>query len=107
MKEMTMTKRRRKFTAQEKVAILREQLIDKTPVSDVCDKHGLNPTVFYRWQKELFENGAAAFERGNDASRRRLEARVQILGDKLARKDNVIAELLEDHVRLKKNLGAS
>ena len=102
-----MTKRRRKFTAQEKVAILREQLIDKTPVSDVCDKHGLNPTVFYRWQKELFENGAAAFERRNDASRRRLEARVQTLGDKLARKDNVIAELLEDHVRLKKNLGES
>ena len=73
MKEMTMTKRRRKFTAQEKVAILREHLIDRTAVSDVCDRHGLNPTVFYRWQKEFFENGAAAFERRNDAPRRRLD----------------------------------
>ena len=107
MKEMTMTKRRRQFTAQEKVAILREHLIDRTAISDVCDRHGLNPTVFYRWQKEFFENGAAAFERRSDAPRRRLEARVQALGDKLARKDEVIAELLEDHVRLKKNLGQS
>ncbi|MFB3891090.1 MAG: transposase [Phycisphaerae bacterium] len=42
---------RRRFTAQEKVAVLREHLVEKVPVSAVCDKHGLNPTVFYRWQK--------------------------------------------------------
>ena len=96
---------RRHFTAQEKVAILREHLIDKTPISAVCDKHGLNLTVFYRWLKELFENGSAAFERTDDARTRRLEERVQALQSKLARKDEVIAEILEDHVRLKKSLG--
>ena len=56
---------RRRFTGQQKVAILREHLIDKTPVSEVCDRHGLNPTGFYRWQKSAgggFENGATAFE---------------------------------------------
>jgi transposase len=35
--------------------------LDKVPISDLCDELGLQPTVFYRWQKEFFENGAAAF----------------------------------------------
>ena len=36
-------------------------LLEKEPISKLCDELGLQPTVFYRWQKELFENGAAAF----------------------------------------------
>ncbi len=51
---------RRKFTGEEKMAILRRHLVEKVPVSDVCDKVGIHPTLFYRWQKELFEHGAAA-----------------------------------------------
>ena len=101
---------RRRFSAQEKVAILREHLVEKMPVSTVCDKHGLNPTVFYRWQKEFFENGAAAFEgKGprTDGKTRQLEQRVEALQAKLIRKDEVIGELMEDHVRLKKSLGES
>ena len=96
---------RRKYSAQQKVAILREHLLEQVPVSDVCDRHGLNPTVFYRWQKQLFENGPAAFERVDDARGRQLQARNETLQAKLARKDEVIAELVEDHVRLKKSLG--
>ena len=99
---------RRRFTAEQKVAILKEHLVDKVPVSQVCDRHGLNPTGFYRWQKEFFENGAAAFEgrrSAYDATARRREERIEKLSAKLARKDEVIAELLEDHVRLKKSLG--
>jgi len=38
---------RRRFTAEQKVAILKEHLVDKVPVSQVCDKHGLNPTGFW------------------------------------------------------------
>ena len=101
---------RRRFTAQEKVAILRQHFIDKVSVSEVCDKHGLNPTAFYRWQKEFFENGAAAFESRqprSDGKTRQLEQRVEALQAKLVRKDEVIGERMEDHVRLKKSLGES
>ena len=101
---------RRRFAAQEKVAILREHFIDKVPVSQVCDQHGLNPTAFYRWQKEFFENGAAAFEGKApraDGRTRQLEQRVEVLQAKLIRKDEVIGELMEDHVGLKKSLGES
>ena len=57
-----MRKERKHHTAEEKVAILRRHLLDKVPVSDLCEELGLRPTVFYRWQKEFFENGAAAFQ---------------------------------------------
>ena len=96
---------RRKFTGEEKMALLRLHLIEKMPVSDVCDQAGINPTLFYRWQKELFEHGAAVFgRRGDDGQHRRLEDKVAALEKKLANKDEVIGEIMESHVRLKKVL---
>lgn len=102
-----MVKRRRTFTAAEKVAILRRHLLDGVAVSDLCDEHGLNPTVFYRWQKAFFENGTAAFESrtSGNGRERKLAQQVEALNAKLARKDEVIGEIMADHVRLKKSLG--
>ncbi len=37
--------------AEEKVAILRRHLLEQVPISELCDRQGLQPTVFYRWQK--------------------------------------------------------
>ena len=58
-----MKKTRKYYTPEEKVAILRRHLIEHIPVSDVCEERALKPTVFYRWQKQFFENGAATFEK--------------------------------------------
>jgi transposase len=52
-----MRKQRKHYTPEEKVAILRRHLLGKEPIPKLCDKLGLPPTVFYRWQKEFFENG--------------------------------------------------
>ncbi len=57
-----MKKPRKHYTAEEKVAILRRHLLEQEPVSKLCDELGLPRTAFYRWQKEFFENGAAAFQ---------------------------------------------
>ncbi|HXA86422.1 MAG TPA: transposase [Candidatus Dormibacteraeota bacterium] len=57
-----MKKHRKHYTPEEKVAILRGHLLEQAPISELRDKQGLQPTVFYRWQKEFFENGAAAFQ---------------------------------------------
>lgn len=58
-----MRKQRKNHTAQETVFILNRYLVDRVPVSDLCDQYGHQPTVFYRWQKEFFEKGATAFEK--------------------------------------------
>ena len=39
-------------TGTEKDAILRRHLIDKVAVSDLCDQHQLQPTIFYAWQSD-------------------------------------------------------
>jgi transposase-like protein len=33
-------------------------------VSDLCEEHRINPTLFYRWQKDWFEQGAVVFDAG-------------------------------------------
>jgi transposase-like protein len=54
---------RRRFTGQQKVAIVKTHLVDGVAISDICDRHQIVPTQFYQWQKQLFENGEAARER--------------------------------------------
>ena len=104
-----MPTNRRKFSAQQKVQVLRQHLVENTPISQVCGQHGIQPTQFYQWQKVFFENGAAAFENvGNgrkDSSSKKLERQNAQLQAKLASKDEVIAEIMESHVQLKKKLG--
>jgi transposase-like protein len=100
---------RRHFTAEQKVAIVKQHLVDGVPVSDLCDKHQLLPAQFYQWQKQLFEGGAAAFESrrgGKPAGPSSSERKVQQLEAKLAVKNEVISELMEEAVRLKKTNGA-
>jgi transposase len=104
-----MEKTRRQFTPQQKVAILREHLVEHVPVSDLCDKHKLHPTLFYQWQKAFFENGAAAFEsrRPRSQSLSKEEDKIAALEAKLRNKTEVLAEVVEELVRTKKDLGES
>lgn len=94
---------RRHFSGAQKVAIVKRHLIDGVPVSDLCDAERILPTQFYQWQRQLFEGGAAAFERkGAPAGPSPVERRVAHLEQRLATKNEVIAELMEENVRLKK-----
>jgi transposase-like protein len=100
-----VSRERKNYTPEEKVAILKRHLVDKTPVSDLCDELGLNPTVFYGWQKQFFENGAAAFQTTRRRQVDRRDQKIERLEAKLAQKNEVLAELLQEHVQLKKELG--
>jgi transposase-like protein len=85
--------------------ILRRHFLDKVLVSDLCDELGIAPTVFYRWQKQFFENGALTFERVNGRKSKAEAERIEYLEAKLRKKDEVLGELMEEHVALKKELG--
>jgi transposase-like protein len=105
--------RRRAFSPDEKAAILRRHLIDKVAVSDLCDEYHIQPSLFYVWQKQAMENLGAALQDGR--SRRNLQERtstaeqqrVAFLEARLIRKDEVIAEIAQEHLALKKKLGES
>ena len=102
-----MAKQRRHFPDPDKVAILKRHLVDGVPVSDLCDEYGLAPTLIYNWLKRFFENGHLAFENGRktksveDVQQQKIEQ----LEAKLARKNEVLSELMEEPPLLKKELG--
>lgn len=100
-----MKKKRYNYRPEEKVAILKRHLVDHVPVSDLCDQYYLQPTVFYRWQREFFENGAAAFETGRKVAVDQHSRKIEALEKKLQTKNEVLSELMEEHIKLKKNLG--
>lgn len=101
---------RKQLTPQQKVSIVRRHLLEGVPVSDLCDEHGIHPTQYYAWQKQLFENAPQLFvRRPNKANERRRQnaytQKIAQLEEKLQKKNEVVAELLEEHVQLKKELG--
>lgn len=103
-----MSKRKRRyFSPEEKVMILKKHLVEKIPVSDICDTHRIQPVVFYKWQKQFFENGAQSFQKAKNGREKKLEKQISHLSEKLHKKNEVLSELMEEHVALKKNLGES
>jgi len=100
-------KNRRQFSPSDKVRILRLHLLEGKAISEICEAEGIHPTLFYQWQKTFFEKGTAAFENGRSPFRvaSQSERRLAALESKLRRKDEVIAEIMEDLVRTKKELG--
>ncbi|MEE9294244.1 MAG: transposase [Phycisphaerae bacterium] len=90
------------------MAILREHRVEKVPISEVCDQHGVQPTLLYQWQKKLFEEGATLFDQPRRKSPRQHSAearRIEALEAKVSEKNEVLAELMSEHVSLKKTLG--
>jgi transposase-like protein len=102
---------RRQFTTEQKAAILRRHLVDKTPVADICDELKLQPSVLYQWLRQVHENLAAALgppaPTSSGPSKREKEqaARIAYLEERVAKKDSVIAEISAEFVQLKKELG--
>jgi len=98
---------RRHFTPEQKTAIVKRRLVDKVPLSDLCDQYQIVTAQFHQWQKQLFEHGAAAFERKTKPAGPTLQEReIETLRTKLIDKNEVIAELLQENVSLKKLDGA-
>src|SRR5262245_63392102 len=103
-----MPRQRRQHTPEQKVALLRLHLLEKKPISDICQEHNLNVNLFYLWQKQFFENGAAAFANPGERLQALQDAKdrkIAALQEKLLRKNEVLSELMEEHVGLKKELG--
>ena len=104
---MSNSKRsRRHFTIEQKIAVLKRHLADKVPVSDLCNEQELQPSVFYEWQRQLFENLAGAFttpaSEGPSKREKELVVKTKELEAKLAKKDHVIAEVTAELVATKK-----
>ena len=99
-----MKKERRHWSADEKIKLLRRHLIENVPISKICEDARLAPSLFHRWQEQLFQNAALALE-GKRPERNHDQQRIEKLESKIRQKDEVLAELMAEHISLKKELG--
>ena len=95
--------KRKRYTAEEKIKILREVLEDGKPISQVADHYGLHPNNIFNWRKQLFEGGLQTFQvKRTDISVKAEERKIAALEEKIKQKDEVIAEFAEELLGLKK-----
>jgi transposase-like protein len=102
-----MSKKRRHFTAQQKAEIVRRHLAGKEAVSDLADEFGVQPSQIHNWINQVLSQAERAFDRpsGNRRQQEAKDQKIAFLEGKLANKNEVIAELMQEHVQLKKELG--
>lgn len=111
---MTRTSKNRAWDPQDKLEIVKSHLIGGKAVSVICEEYEITPSLYYKWQSTLFENGAECLERknkrGNQQKREskelaNLRSELEKTQTRLADKHEVLSELMSEHIRLKKTIG--
>lgn len=99
---ITGVARRRRFTTEQKLAIVAETMQPGLSISYVARQHGLSPSLVFRWRRLMSEGGKQAVRADDQvvaaAEVRRLEERVRELERLLGRKTlevEILKEALE------------
>jgi transposase len=103
-----MRQSRRHFSASQKAQIVRRHLSGKEPISKLADEFGLQPSQIHTWVKQVLDEAERALKcpAGRPPRTKQVQAKLlEKLQAKLVKKNEVIAELMQEHVQLKKELG--
>lgn len=96
--------KRRKLSAEEKCRIVEEGRQPGVSVSEVCRRHGIAGSVFYRWEAAMREGAKEALADSRGKREKSADAEIHRLRAQLAKKNDVIAELTEALIQEKKGL---
>lgn len=97
-----MGKTRRRWTAKEKLQILKEGQQGGASVSEVCRRRGISTAQYYQWANQAEQAAREAFENGAKEKASRREERMK---EELERMRRVVAEITAENLELKKTLG--
>ena len=93
---------RKHYTAEQKVKILREHLENQVSLSELGEKYQIHMNDLYRWKKQLFEGAAEIFNESPNGKISADEKKMEQLKEKLKSNDQLISELVEKNIGLKK-----
>jgi len=100
-----MDYKRRRFSPEQKIEILREHFKNRIGIAELCRKYDIGPNLFYRWEKQTFEGWVAvlagALRKGNGkgvTTEQKLRGKIQQL-------EEVISWLTRENMALKKSSG--
>jgi transposase len=98
---MSEKRKRRRWTASEKLRLVLAGLDGSVEISELCRREGINPTQYYGWKKQLLGSAARVFAEGRES---KPTAQQQRLESDLRRAKDVIAEITAENLDLKKGL---
>jgi transposase-like protein len=98
---------RKYYTPEQKVKIIREHLENQVPLSELSEKYQVHMNDLYRWKKQLFEGAAQIFLSKQAGKVSPEEKENERLKEKLKAKDQLISELVEENISLKKKLNGT
>ncbi len=99
---MSEKRKRKSWTASEKMRIVLAGLEPGVEVSELCRREGIQPTQYYNWKSQLVSSAESFF---GDKRRSKAEDRHQHQQqEELRKKDAIIAEILAENLELKKTL---
>lgn len=93
------------ISSRDKVLILRELLENKVPINQLAEKYDIHPNDIYIWRKKLFEEAEQLFDRKPKDNQKQAADKQKKLEEKIIKKDEVIAELVQENISLKKSFG--
>ena len=93
----------KRFSAQQKVEILREHLENQISIGDLAERYGVSPSMIYKWKKSLFEGALTILSNSHNgkSSKKKKEKNLE---EKLQQRDSLISELVSENITLKKSL---
>ena len=94
---------RRRFSAEEKIRIVLEGLRGQIPVSELCRKESIAPSIYYKWSKAFLEAGKNGLTL--DTKRDATSDEVRRLKEQAEDLKKALAEMMLDNMRYKKSLG--
>ena len=99
---MSQSKKRRQWSASDKMRIVLAGMEAGTEISELCRVEGINPTQYYSWKKQLMGSADAVFGKGGGGKNGadKIDPREQ----EVTRLRAVIAEVTAENLELKKTL---
>ncbi len=94
---------RRRFSAEEKIRVVLEGLRGEVPITELCRKESIQPSVYYKWSKAFLDAGKNGLSR--DTRRDATTVEVRRLKEENDALKKAVAETVLDNQRLKKSLG--
>ena len=93
---------RRKFSSEEKIRIVLEELKGEVSIAELCRREGIVSNLYYRWSKDFLEAGKKRL--AGDTAREATSSEVGDLRSENDQLKQLVAELSLKNRLLKKSL---
>ena len=95
-----MRKPKSQYTPEQKLKMVIESLVYPDGIGAYCRSKGIRDTQIYKWKEQLLHSANEVY-----GTKKKDDAKETEYQSKIARKDEIICELVSENITLKKKFG--